>query len=68
MELAFEDKRWWDILRWKICDGENGVMNKPIGGMKIEDTNGDGVGNTIIMKLVNVPSCHVCIISPFRSM
>lgn len=43
-------------------------MNKPIGGMKIEDTNGDGVWNTIIMKLVNVPSCHVCIISPFRSM
>ena len=43
IELAFEDKRWWDILRWKICDGENGVMNKPIVGMKIEDTNGDGV-------------------------
>lgn len=43
IELAFEDKRWWDILRWKICDGENGAMNKPIGGMKIEDTNGDGV-------------------------
>lgn len=43
IELAFEDKRWWDILRWKICDGENGVMNKPIGGMKIEETNGDGV-------------------------
>lgn len=43
IELAFEDKRWWDILRWKICDGENGVMNQPIGGMKIEDTNGDGV-------------------------
>ena len=43
IELAFEDKRWWDILRWKICDGENGVMNKPIGGMKKEDTTGDGV-------------------------
>lgn len=43
VELAFEDKRWWDILRWKICDGENGVMNQPIGGMKIEDTDGDGV-------------------------
>lgn len=43
IELAFEDKRWWDILRWKICDGEKGVMNNPIGGMKIEDTNGDGV-------------------------
>lgn len=43
IELAFEDKRWWDILRWKICDGENGVMNKPIGGMKVEDADGDGV-------------------------
>lgn len=43
IELAFEDKRFWDILRWKICDGEKGVMNKPVGGMKIEDTNGDGV-------------------------
>lgn len=43
IELAFEDKRWWDILRWKICDGDNGVMNKPIGGMKIEDTDGDGI-------------------------
>ena len=43
IELAFEDKRYWDIIRWKICDGENGVMNKPVGGMLIEDTNGDGI-------------------------
>ena len=43
IELAFEGHRLWDIRRWEICDGENGVMNKPIGGMKIEDTNGDGV-------------------------
>lgn len=43
VELAFEDKRFWDIIRWKICDGPDGVMNKPVGGMKIEDTDGDGV-------------------------
>lgn len=43
IELAFEDKRYWDIIRWKICDGENGVMNKPVGGMLIQDTNGDGI-------------------------
>ena len=43
IELAFEDKRYWDIIRWKICDGPDGVMNRPVGGMKIEDTDGDGV-------------------------
>lgn len=43
IELAFEDKRYWDIIRWKIADGPDGVMNRPVGGMKIEDTNGDGV-------------------------
>jgi len=43
IELAFEDKRYWDIIRWKIADGEEGVMNRPVGGMKIEDTNGDGI-------------------------
>lgn len=43
IELAFEDKRYWDIIRWKICDGENGVMNRPVGGMIITDTDGDGV-------------------------
>ena len=43
IELAFEDKRYWDIIRWKIADGPDGVMNRPVGGMKIEDTDGDGV-------------------------
>lgn len=39
VELAFEDKRWWDILRWKIADkmpdGSPGVMNRPLHGMEI---------------------------------
>lgn len=40
IELAFEDKRWWDVLRWKIADGPNGVLNKQASGMVIERKNG----------------------------
>lgn len=39
IELAFEDKRWWDVLRWKIADGPNGVLNKQATGMVIERKN-----------------------------
>ena len=39
VELCFEDKRWWDILRWKIADelpdGSPGVLNRPEKGMRI---------------------------------
>lgn len=39
VELCFEDKRWWDILRWKIADkmpdGSAGVLNRPEMGMVI---------------------------------
>lgn len=45
VELCFEDKRWWDVLRWKIADqledGSSGVLNRPEKGMVITD-NGDG--------------------------
>jgi hypothetical protein len=37
VELAFEDKRWWDILRWKIAGGAQGVLNTPLIGMVITD-------------------------------
>lgn len=37
VELAIEDKRWWDIRRWVIADD---VMNKPSHGMQIEKDNG----------------------------
>ena len=40
VELAFEDKRWWDVLRWKIANGPNGVFNKQATGMVIERKNG----------------------------
>ena len=40
IELAFEDKRWWDVLRWKIANGLNGVLNKQATGMVIERKNG----------------------------
>lgn len=38
VELAFEDHRWWDILRWK--KGEE-IVAQPIYGMKIEKTGAD---------------------------
>lgn len=40
IELAFEDKRWWDVLRWKIANGTNGVLNTQASGMVIEKKNG----------------------------
>jgi hypothetical protein len=40
VELAFEDKRWWDVLRWKIADGPEGVLNTAKHGMYIEEANG----------------------------
>jgi len=54
VELCFEDKRWWDILRWKIADklpdGSPGVLSRPEQGMYITD-NGNG---TLNYKVVNV--------------
>ncbi|WP_165851978.1 RagB/SusD family nutrient uptake outer membrane protein [Mucilaginibacter terrenus] len=35
IELAFEDKRWFDIRRWKITAGATGVLNTPVYAMKI---------------------------------
>ncbi|HCO68645.1 MAG TPA: hypothetical protein DIT04_12930 [Dysgonomonas sp.] len=56
VELAFEDKRWWDILRWKIAekmpDGSAGVMNRPLRGMEITE-NGDGSLKYTIIELRN---------------
>lgn len=45
VELCFEDKRWWDVLRWKIADklpdGSPGVLNRPETGMVITGTTGN---------------------------
>jgi len=35
VELAFEEKRWFDIRRWKITAGPTGVLNTPSFGMLI---------------------------------
>ena len=35
VELAFEEKRWFDIRRWKITTGANGVLTTPTYGMMI---------------------------------
>jgi len=35
VELAFEDKRWFDIRRWNIASGSAGVLNTPEYGMEI---------------------------------
>lgn len=37
VEFAFEDKRWWDVLRWKIAGR---VLNGPTHGMLITKKNG----------------------------
>ncbi|MES2731130.1 MAG: RagB/SusD family nutrient uptake outer membrane protein [Bacteroidota bacterium] len=42
VEFAFEDKRWFDVLRWKMAGGPNGVFNKDMHAMLIEDPNKDG--------------------------
>jgi starch-binding outer membrane protein, SusD/RagB family len=35
IELAFEDKRWYDIRRWDITTGPTGVLTTPEYGMLI---------------------------------
>lgn len=35
VELAFEDKRWWDLIRWKIA---NINLNKPLHGIAIKQS------------------------------
>ncbi len=32
VELAFEDKRWWDLIRWRIAEVN---LNKPLHGASI---------------------------------
>lgn len=37
VELAFEDKRWWDLIRWRIAEVN---LNKPMHGIAIKEENG----------------------------
>lgn len=65
VELCFEDKRWWDVLRWKIAqqlpDGSPGVLNRPEKGMMITE-NGDGTLKytvTEIRKRIFLPKMYL---------
>ena len=46
VELAFEDHRYWDLLRWKDAMT---VLNQPVQGVKVTRT-----GNTYSYKVVDV--------------
>jgi hypothetical protein len=46
VELAFEDHRYWDLLRWKDAAT---VLNSPVQGVKISKT-----GSTYSYKVVDV--------------
>ena len=46
IELAFEDHRYWDLLRWK--DAET-VLNQPLKGIRITHT-----GSTFSYQMVDV--------------
>lgn len=48
VELAFEDKRWWDLIRWKIAEVN---LNKPVHGIAIKA----GPGGKLVYTPVTVP-------------
>ena len=47
VELAFETKRYWDIIRWKTADI---VMNQPSYGVKVADNNGEITLTKVVVK------------------
>ncbi len=53
IEMAFEDQRFWDIRRWKICAAGDGdaVMTQPVRGVNIIKSDG-----TFTYEYVNVTS------------
>ena len=48
VELAFEDKRWWDLIRWKAAEIN---LNQQLHGISINA----GAGGTLVYKPVTVP-------------
>ena len=46
VELAFEDHRYWDLLRWKTAET---VLNQPLRGMRIS-----GTGNALTYQVFEV--------------
>lgn len=53
VEFAFEEKRWFDIRRWLITTGTNGVLTAPEYGMKIE-ANGGTLTYTPVKLFTNI--------------
>ncbi len=43
VELAFEDKRWWDLMRWKLAEVN---INKPLHGIAITADGSGGFNYT----------------------
>jgi hypothetical protein len=37
IELAFEQKRWYDLMRWKAAET---LLNQPVKAMLIQEKNG----------------------------
>jgi hypothetical protein len=63
VELAFEDHRFWDLLRWK--DAET-VMNKPLRGItvtKVDDTTFNYNEITVENRLFSAPKMYLYPIS-----
>jgi len=47
VELAFEQKRWYDLIRWKLAEVN---LNRPVHAMLIEEENG-----VWVYKVINAP-------------
>ena len=48
VELAFEDKRWWDLIRWNTAHIN---LNKPLHGISIKA----GAGGVLVYVPVTIP-------------
>ncbi len=46
VELAFENRRYWDLIRWETADS---VLNQPAYGINITQENGQWVYNKFIV-------------------
>lgn len=58
LELAFEDKRWYDIRRWEITTKGPAVLTKPMYGMYIT-VSGDDLVYKIVSGFENRYSAHM---------
>ncbi|WP_431294398.1 RagB/SusD family nutrient uptake outer membrane protein [Pedobacter sp. P26] len=63
IELALEDKRYWDLIRWRIAEIN---LNRPLHGMKIT-TNGSNVTYTVVPAVGGIGSFLHLKITCFQS-